>query len=204
MRDTKLQHGEMEKRKIDKQKQNEQQQHSLPFWSRSVSLSLGALLSSMRTEDSRHPGADSLIIHPCLVPYLIVSSSVSFFLSVSLFSVYIVPSPLRHLSPPPLLSPCNTTDTLCERWERSQRISIYLTPPCPSSSSRSLIYHTQVLLSVFFWQPALGPWLHSSLSAPLIMTVSLPLLGISQTYLLCTTFFCCLRDTPQAQRPRSS
>lgn len=62
---------------------------------------------------------------------------------------------------------------------RSQRISIYLTPACPSSSSHSLIYHTQVLFIVV-WQPALGPWLYLSPSAPLIITVSLSLLGISQ------------------------
>lgn len=103
----------------------------------------------------------------------------SFFLSFCLSPSFFLPNnfPLCHLSP--LSVSCNTTDGLGERWGRSQRISIYLTPACPSSSSHSLIYHTQVLFIVV-WQPALGPWLYSSLSTPLVITVSLALLGICQ------------------------
>lgn len=106
----------------------------------------------------------------------------SFFLSLCFFPCIIFP--LCHLSP--LSVSCNTTDGICERWGRSQRISIYLTLVCPSSSSHSLIYHTQVLFIVV-WHRALGPWLYTSLSAPLIITASL---GNKPTYLhfLWTTF----------------
>lgn len=122
------------------------------------------------------PRDHRFIIHSCLVPSFIVSFLVCFFLPLSFFFLYTLFPPC-HLSP--LSVPCNATDGLCERWWRSQRISIYLTPACPSSSSHSLIYHTQVLFIVV-WQPALGPWLYLSLSAPLIITMSLALLGISQ------------------------
>lgn len=57
------------------------------------------------------------------------------------FSIF----PLCHLSP--LTVSCNISEGLCKRWGRSQRISSYLTLACPSSSSYSLIYHTQTHLS---------------------------------------------------------
>lgn len=120
-------------------------------------------MSVPRGPSSHHPSMSS-------------SFFLCFFLGFPSFFLYTI-FPLCQLSP--LSVPCNATDGLCERWGRSQRISIYLTPACPSSSSHSLIYHTQVLFIVV-WQPALGPWLYLSLSAPLIITVCLTLLGISQ------------------------
>lgn len=93
----------------------------------------------------------------------------SFFLLLFHFFLCAI-SPLCHLSP--LRIPCKATDGLCERWGRSQRISIYLTPACPSSSSHSLIYHTQVL-PIVVWQPAPGPGLGSSRWAPVIITLGL-------------------------------
>lgn len=106
---------------------------------------------------------------------LFLSQFITFFLPFFHFFLYTI-FPLCHLSP--LSVPCNATDGLCERWGRSQRISIYLTPVCPSSSSHSLIYHTQVL---FYCCLAAG-------FQPMALLVSLspchhycePLLGISQ------------------------
>lgn len=107
-----------------------------------------------------HPGAHPLIIYASSFTFLFFFWFPTFFVPLSHFFSGAI-SPLRHLSP--LRVPCNATDGLCERWGRSQRISLYLTPACPSSSSHSLIYHTQVLLIVV-WQPAPGPGLVSSLS----------------------------------------
>lgn len=125
---------------------------------------------------SLYLGAHRLVINMCAFHSFIAFFLVSRFcfgLSLRLLCAIF---PLCHLSP--FSIPCNATDGLCERWGRSQRISIYLTLVCPSSSSRSLIYHTQVHFIVV-WQPDLGPWLCLSLSALLIITGSLSLLGIS-------------------------
>lgn len=113
------------------------------------------------------PGAHPLIIYASSFTFLFL---VSYFLHAPLsFLCVCYLSSVPSVSP---LVPCNATDGLCERWGRSQRISIYLTPVCPSSSSHSLIYHTQVLLIVV-WQPAPGPGLDSSLWAPVIITLGL-------------------------------
>lgn len=115
-------------------------------------------------------------LHPGALPLISYASSFAFlfwFLTffVSFFHSFLCTLfPLPHL--PPFCVPCNATDGLCERWGRSQRISIYLTRACPSSSSHSLIYHTQVPLIVV-WRPAPGPGFGSSLWAPVIITLGL-------------------------------
>lgn len=114
---------------------------------------------------------------------LFLSRFITFFLPFFHFFLYTI-FPLCHLSP--LSVPCNATDGLCERWGRSQRISIYLTPVCPSSSSHSLIYHTQVL---FYCCLAAGFQPMACLSKPL-SSLLWASVGNKPTYLhfLCTKF----------------
>lgn len=83
-----------------------------------------------------HPGAHPLIIYASSFTFLFWF--LTFFMPVFHFFLCAI-SPLCHLSP--LRLPCNATDGLCERWGRSQRISIYLTPACP------LIFLSQLDLS---------------------------------------------------------
>lgn len=111
-----------------------------------------------------------LLMFFCFILFL------SLFWSLSLSPFYLL-SPLCAVCLPSVS--LATPDGPCERWRRSQRISVYLTLECPSSSSHSLIYHTQVLFIVV-WQLALGPWLYFSLPAPLIIAACFSLLGISQ------------------------
>lgn len=104
-----------------------------------------------------------LFVHiPFFVPFL--RSPLSFLFVCSLSSVPSVSPPCPHRWP---------------LWKmgRSQRISIYLTPACPSSSPHSLIYHTQVLLIVV-WQPAPGARPRARLILSELLS-SLPLLRIS-------------------------
>lgn len=142
--------------------------HKLQMWCLVVFCLLfpGFLVSLYHRVDGAELCAHRLVVSPPIQSF-IHSCFSNIFLYLSPFSVYL----LTFLFAICLLSvSLLTPDGPCERWRRSQRISISLTPACPSSSSHSLIYHTQVLFIVI-WQLALGPWLDFSLSTLLIIAV---------------------------------
>lgn len=135
--------------------------HKLQMWCLVVFCLLfpGFLVSLYHRVDGAELCAHRLVVSPPIQSFIhSCFSNIFVYLLTFLFAIC-----LLSVS---LLMP----DGPCERWRRSQRISISLTPACPSSSSHSLIYHTQVLFIVI-WQLALGPWLDFSLSTPLIIAV---------------------------------
>lgn len=169
--------------------------HKLQMWCLVVfCLLFPGFLYPYHRADGAELCAHRLVVSPPIQSF-IHSCFSDIFVYLSPFSVYL----LTFLSAICLPSVSLVTpDGPCERWRRSQRISISLTPACPSSSSHSLIYHTQVLFIVI-WQLALGPWLDFSLSTPLIIALCgsdgykpayfhflctvLPLLGVCMTTL---------------------
>lgn len=135
--------------------------HKLQMWCLVVFCLLfpGFLVSLYHRVDGAELCAHRLVVSPPIQSFIhSCFSNIFVYLLTFLFAIC-----LLSVSLP-------TPDGPCERWRRSQRISISLTPACPSSSSHSLIYHTQVLFIVI-WQLALGPWLDFSLSTPLIIAV---------------------------------
>lgn len=150
--------------------------HKLQTWCLVVFCLLPGFLASLyHRVDGAELCAHRLVVSPP-IQFVIHSCFSNIFVCLSLFSVYLLTFHCAICLPSvSLVMP----DGPCERWGRSQRISISLTPACPSSSSHSLIYHTQVLFIVI-WQLALGPWLDFSLSTPLIISVCPALMDMSQ------------------------